>query len=98
MKIGYITVALLAMTTPVANASILQWGFDYTSGTVASCDSGVVADDSGNNHTAIVKFNTPSYSANIPTNTQNVTGIGSLDVTGCHWMSLAGITQLPHLS
>ncbi|NWK54126.1 PEP-CTERM sorting domain-containing protein [Verrucomicrobiaceae bacterium N1E253] len=84
MKIRY-TIATLAASSLVTHATtLIQYGFDFTSGTVASQNGGVVTDDSGNAHHGGVKFNTPVYSSNIPTGTQNVTGVGSLDVSGGH--------------
>ena len=67
---------------PPAN-SILQYGFDFTSGTVAS-NAPPVNDDSGSgNHGIIIQGNGGTYSADIPTAmVQNATGVGSLDVTG----------------
>ena len=69
----------------------LQWGFDFTSGTVQSNGS-LVLDDSGSNNFGLLLAPGSgvggTYTADIPTagsgvgQAQNVTGIGSLDVTG----------------
>ena len=79
------SVTVLAVIAMVARAeagtAILQYGFDYTSGTVAA--SGNVNDDSGSGNAGLVFFGDGgSYSADIPTaNVQNATGVGSLDTS-----------------
>lgn len=67
-----------------ANAQV-QLGFDFTSGTVASQNGGVVVDDSGSPSTPFEAVSgNPVYSAFVPpaSSLQNVTGIGSVDLTG----------------
>ena len=81
---------LIALAGPVAADTILQWGFDYTTGAVAV----PIADDSGANHpgTTLQGSGGATYSADIPSaaKTQNVTGIGSVNfATGTH----AGIAR-----
>lgn len=72
-------------------APVLQYGFDFTTGTVAS-NGGSITDDSGNgNHGTLINVgrgNGGTYSSDIPTvNVQNVTGISSLDITGGNALS-----------
>jgi len=80
------SIALLATsyalcTSASAATTVLQWGFDNTSGNVVV----PVNDDSGtgNHGTNLVHSATaPIYSSDIPTNTQFVSGVGSVDFTG----------------
>lgn len=78
-----LTLSMLAWTTRLASAQvILQYGFDFNSGTVDS-QGGSVNDDSGSfNLGQIYVGNGGAYIADIPANTQFATGIGSLDVSG----------------
>ena len=76
---------LIALAGPVAAGTILQWGFDYTTGAVAV----PITDDSGAGHpgTTLQGSGGATYSADIPSAamTQNVTGIGSVNfATGTH--------------
>ena len=69
----------------------MKWGFDYTSGTVAS-QGGTVADDSGNANPGLLLApghgDGGNYSADIPVagaaigQAKDVTGTGSLNLTG----------------
>jgi len=86
------------LTGSVASAgtTVLQYGFDFTSGTVAD-NGGSVADDSGHGNDGKLdapgRGNGGTYTADIPTagtavgQAQNVTGIGSLDITGPNALS-----------
>ena len=78
-------VVLLTLTIGSASgraAPILQYGFDYTSGTVDS-QGGAVTDDSGIGNTGYTSTgNGGTYSSDIPTLTQYCTGIGSLSLGG----------------
>ena len=64
--------------------SILQYGFDHTSGTVDGNGGSVINDAMPGTHDSVtIQAPGGTYSADIPTaNVQNATGIGSLDVTG----------------
>ena len=75
---------------PPAN-SILQYGFDFTSGTVAS-NGGTVNDDSGNgNDAGVIQGNGGTYNVDIPTaNVQNATGVGSLGTGNGNYIATAG--------
>ena len=76
-------ITLLALAAGLAGSlsasTILQWGFDSTSGPVAT----PVNDDSGANHhgTNLLWGAAPTYSADIPaaSNRQFTTGVGSVD-------------------
>ena len=76
-------IVLLTMVASAPASPILQYGFDFTSGTVAS-NGPPVNDDSGSgNHGLVLQGNGGTYGADIPTAmVQNATGVGSLDVTG----------------
>jgi len=68
----------------VPSPTILQYGFDYTSGTVDGNEGSVINDAMPGIHNSVtIQAPGGTYSADIPTaNVQNATGIGSLDVTG----------------
>ena len=67
-----------------AAPTLLQYGFDYTSGTVDGNGGSVTNDANPGTHDSVtIQAPGGTYSADIPTgNVQNATGIGSLDVTG----------------
>jgi len=75
---------------PPAN-TILQYGFDFTTGTVAS-NGPPINDDSGTgNHGIIIQGHGGTYSADIPTSeVQNATGIGSLSPSSGNYVGTAG--------
>ena len=79
--------AVVLLTLTIGSASgragtVLQYGFDYTSGTVES-QGGEVTDDSGAGNTGYTwTGNGGTYSSDIPTLTQYCTGIGSLSLGG----------------
>ncbi len=76
-----VVLALVLSTSLFAGTTVMQWGFDATSGAVTV----PVTDDSGtgNDATDLIHSTTaPVYTGDIPTNTQFVTGIGSVDFTG----------------
>ena len=70
---------LIALAGPVAADTILQWGFDSTTGAVAV----PITDDSGAGHPGIALFGNgaATYSDDIPSplQTQHVTGVGSVN-------------------
>ena len=85
---------------PAAQATpVFQYGYDYTTGTVADYDSGVINDDSGaGNHgrasTVPGATSGGEYTPDIPDAAllQNTTGIGSVDLTnGRHLTSNTNI-------
>ena len=64
-------------------ATLLQYGFDHTNGTVKA-NGGTVADDSGGNHTAVILAGDGgTYVTDRPPadKVKNSTGIGSLDLS-----------------
>ncbi|MCX6877790.1 MAG: hypothetical protein NTW21_28860 [Verrucomicrobia bacterium] len=69
----------VGLAGPLSAGTILQWGFEFTSGAV----SVPITDDSGAGHpgTALLGNGAATYSADIPSalETQNVTGIGSVN-------------------
>ncbi len=65
--------------------TILQYGFDYTSGTVDGNGGSVINDaNPGTYNSVTIQAPGGTYSADVPSAyiTQDTTGIGSLDVTG----------------
>jgi len=73
---------LCALAAEAPAATILQYGFDYTSGTVAS--NGNITDDSGTGNTGFARgANGGAYSSDIPSAgiRRFTTGIGSLQTT-----------------
>ncbi len=80
MKKLLMVLILLAAVPVYSGTTVMQWGFDASSGNVTV----PVNDDSGtgNDATNLLHGTAPVYSADIPTNTQFVTGIGSIDFTG----------------
>lgn len=85
-ELDYVRIAQGAFApAPVVADAHIQLGFDFTDGTVASQNAGIVVDDSGTPGSSFeVRRGDPTYNSNIPTDfqTQNVTGIGSVDLTG----------------
>ncbi len=75
----------IASGTAARAVTILQYGFDYTTGTVLS-QGGTVNDDSGAGHHGQIIYGGTggAYSADIPNaaNRQYTTGVGSVDLTG----------------
>ncbi len=79
------TMLAVMCSAQVSISAQIQWGFDYTSGTVASQNGGVIEND-GTGGSALggeALYATPEYSSDIPlaSRTQFVTGIGSVDVS-----------------
>jgi len=89
-------IALLTLSAflvnPVTAQTALQYGFDSSTGDVTV----PINDDSGtgNHGTNLVHSTTaPIYSSDIPTNTQFVSGVGSIDFSG----TIAGISTASSL-
>jgi len=76
----FLPLACLTLAPSAPASTILQFGFDSTSGSVAV----PVNDDSGNGKhgSNLIHSTSMAYSADIPSNTQFSTGAGSIDLTG----------------
>jgi len=87
-------VASLAIAGQSYGDPFIQYGFDYTSGTVQ--DHGSVINDANPgtfNSGSIRRGNGGTYTSDIPTNTQFTTGIGSLDTSTGAFRTGTGATS-----